>query len=296
MSEFPKKNIGLNVGNQFDALSASLEQAATDENYRSEFYNTLLDSTIFVLTKDDLTSENVHAIIGQDAKGRTLDLIHWQMQDGQSIVPFFSSVEKLTEAVEYHAKNTKLNANEAGNNKFISLPASVLFDFTLGQTLFLNPNSDYSKILYPDEIKGLIDPQSLFREFSIVNEVQGPLKLSTAEPEPVTLTTAATGLLKTHKPVTKAYLAKFNAIDQNESGYLIGLELTQSTPEQEIDALFMTLGEALTEYLNDEEILDLCLIQAQGCDVSQFFQSHIKPFYQRRLGGFLRDAIKIQEI
>ncbi|SES89744.1 enhanced serine sensitivity protein SseB C-terminal domain-containing protein [Thorsellia anophelis] len=287
-----------NINMQSDELGLLLEQATKDESVRGEFYDKLVDSNIFVLTNDELATQHIHEIIGRADSARTLDLIHWQLSDGQYVVPFFSSIDKLTQAVKKHSILEVDGSSTQDKIKFISLPTHILFDFTLGQSLFLNPNCEYSKLFYPDEIKGLMDPQSQLKKMSIVTEGQIPLKLTTLETEPELLVNKANELLKQQKIVTKAYLARFASESLNESGYLLGIEMSPLTTEHEYETLFMQLGESLSDYLDEDDILDICVVRSEPdtCQVSHFLKSHTRAFYQRRLGGFLRDAIKIQQI
>ena len=62
----------------------------------------------------------------QIVEDSALDLQHWEKEDGTSVIPFFTSLEALQQAVE-------------DEQAFVMMPARTLMAMTLGESLFLNP-------------------------------------------------------------------------------------------------------------------------------------------------------------
>lgn len=74
---------------------------------------------------------------------------------------------------------------------------------------------------------------------------------------------------------------------------LIVLELSE---EQEADTVIRQAAEAAMEHLADGEHIDFCLLNPDENDgLTHFLTQHTQAFYQRRLGGWLRNAIPVTE-
>jgi hypothetical protein len=79
----------------------------------------------------------------QVVEDSALDLLHWEKDDGTSVIPFFTSLEALQQAVE-------------DEQAFVVMPVRTLFEMTLGETLFLNAKLPTGKEFTPREISHLI--------------------------------------------------------------------------------------------------------------------------------------------
>ena len=73
-------------------LETLLEKAATEPAHRPAFFRTLLESTVWVPG----TAAEGEAIVDDSA----LDLQHWEKEDGTTVIPFFTSLEAVQQAVE----------------------------------------------------------------------------------------------------------------------------------------------------------------------------------------------------
>ena len=116
-------------------LEDLLEKAATEPAHRPAFFRTLLESTVWVPG----TAAQGEAVVEDSA----LDLQHWEKEDGTSVIPFFTSLEALQQAVE-------------DEQAFVVMPVRTLFEMTLGETLFLNAKLPTGKEFMPREISLLI--------------------------------------------------------------------------------------------------------------------------------------------
>jgi hypothetical protein len=93
-------------------LETLLEKAATEPAHRPAFFRTLLESTVWVPGR----AAEGEQIVEDSA----LDLQHWEKDDGTSVIPFFTSLEALQQAVE-------------DEQAFVMMPARTLFAMTLGE-------------------------------------------------------------------------------------------------------------------------------------------------------------------
>jgi len=161
-------------------LETLLEQAATEPAHRPAFFRTLLESTVWVPG----TAAEGEQVVEDSA----LDLLHWEKDDGTSVIPFFTSLEALQEAVE-------------DEQAFVVMPVRTLFEMTLGQTLFLNAKLPTGKEFTPREISHPI----------------------VAEP-PAQMIDSLTTLFKTIKPVKRAFLCSIKESADEKPVLLIGIE------------------------------------------------------------------------
>lgn len=123
----------INFENKLEVL---LRKAAIDSGYRPQFYKELINSKVCVLVKNSLgESQNNY---------NDISIVNLQDENGNNIIPIFSSVMQI--------KKTVKNAVN-----YIIVDAKTFFYNTLGETLVLNPMSDYGKELLPNEIKSLLN-------------------------------------------------------------------------------------------------------------------------------------------
>ncbi|MCT8250551.1 enhanced serine sensitivity protein SseB C-terminal domain-containing protein [Proteus vulgaris] len=130
-----------------------------------------------------------------------------------------------------------------------------------------------------------------FETQEIVSVEGSSLKLSVLEPQPEKLTTALSEFFGEHKPIRRAFLVNAQEEDEEESFYLIGLEITGK--EDDIAQILPQAAESAFEYLEEGQSLDFCFVNKDEKGVSHFMIHHVSPFYQRKLGGFLRKGIPI---
>lgn len=116
-------------------LETLLEKAATEPGHRPAFFRTLLEATVWV--------PGAAAQGEQVVEDSVLDLQHWEKDDGTSVIPFFTSLEALQQAVE-------------DEQSFVVMPVRTLFAMTLGETLYLNAKLPTGKEFAPREISHLL--------------------------------------------------------------------------------------------------------------------------------------------
>lgn len=261
-------------------LERLLRLSVTAPAWRPAFYQTLLESTVFVLGdagQDDAEKQGSVAITA----GSELNILHWEKQDGSSIIPFFSSVDFLEKA----------SAGESADEQaFVALPARVLFEMTQGEELFLNPKSEYGKEFTPNEVTLLLSNGGLNAPSELVLDKESQLLIGQPEEYPSAMIDALTTLFTQKKPVRRAFMALIHdkAADE-QPNLLIGVETDGD--EQEIDALIREAGNVASETSPDDRPVDFCIVSEKERGISHYLISHTQPLYQRKWGSWLRNII-----
>lgn len=261
-------------------LERLLRLSVTAPAWRPAFYQTLLESTVFVLGdagQDDAEKQGSVAITA----GSELNILHWEKQDGSSIIPFFSSVDVLEKA----------SAGESADEQaFVALPARVLFEMTQGEELFLNPKSEYGKEFTPNEVTLLLSNGGLNAPSELVLDKESQLLIGQPEEYPSAMIDALTTLFTQKKPVRRAFMALIHdkAADE-QPNLLIGVEADGD--EREIDALIREAGNVASETSPDDRPVDFCIVSEKERGISHYLISHTQPFYQRKWGSWLRNII-----
>ncbi|MEZ2603937.1 enhanced serine sensitivity protein SseB [Kluyvera intermedia] len=244
-------------------LETLLEKAATEPAHRPAFFRTLLESTVWVpgTAADD----------GQVVDDSALDIQHWEKDDGTSVVPFFTSLEALQQAV-------------TTEQAFVVMPVRTLFEMTLGETLFLNAKLPTGKEFTPREISHLIGEEGNPLSTQEVLEGGSALLLSEVAEPPAQMVESLTTLFKTLKTVKRAFLCSIKEHADDQPNLLIGIEV-----EGDIEDVIRAAGSVATDTLLGDEPIDICQIVEGEKGISHFMLAHITPFYEKRWGSFLRD-------
>jgi len=259
-------------------LERLLRLSVTQAAYRPAFYQALLESTVWVL--GDAGQQNADNLTEITA-GSELNLLHWEKQDGSSIIPFFSSVEVLERAAAGESEHEQ---------SFVALPSRVLFEMTQGEELFLNPKSEFGKELYPSEITMLLNTGGLAVPTELVLDAESQLLIGQPEAYPSAMVDALTTLFSQKKPVRRAFLALIHdkTVDP-EPNLLVGIEADGT--DSEVDALIREAGNVASETSPDDKPVDFCIVNEKERGLSHFLISHTQPFYQRKWGSWLRNII-----
>lgn len=139
-----------------------------------------------------------------------------------------------------------------------------------------------------------MDLSEQFEAQEIVTVEGSSLKLSVLEPLPEKLTNALSELFGEYKPIRRAFIVNAKEQDEEETFYLIGLEITGE--ESTIAELFPKAAKSAFEHLEEGQSIDFCFVNKEEKGVAHFMAHHVTPFYQRKLGGFLRKGIPIVNI
>ena len=200
-----------------------------------------------------------------------VDLQHWEKDDGASVIPFFSSLEALQQAVE-------------DEQSFVVMPARTLFAMTLGETLFLNAKLATGKEFMPNEIRHLLGEEGSPRSTQPGLEGGEALLVSEVAEPPAQMIDSLTTLFKTMKTVRRAFLCSIKDSADAPANLLIGIEA-----EGDIEEVIQAAGSVATDTLPGDEPVDICQVVEGEKGISHFMIAHITPFYEKRWGSFLRD-------
>lgn len=244
-------------------LETLLEQAATEPAYRPAFFRTLLDSTVWVPGN----AAEGEAVVEESA----LDIQHWEKDDGTSVIPFFTSLSALQQAID-------------DEQAFVVMPARTLFEMTLGETLFLNAKLPTGKEFTPREISHLVGEEGSPLSQQEVLEGGTALLLSEVAEPPAQMVDSLTTLFKSIKTVKRAFICSIKEQADAQANLLIGIEA-----EGDIEEIIHAAGSVATDTLPGDEPVDICQVTEGEKGISHFMLAHITPFYERRWGSFLRD-------
>lgn len=216
-------------------LETLLEKAATEPAHRPAFFRTLLESTVWVPG----TAAEGEAIVDDSA----LDLQHWEKEDGTTVIPFFTSLEALQQAVE-------------DEQAFVVMPVRTLFEMTLGETLFLNAKLPTGKEFMPREISHLIGEEGNPLSTQEVLEGGESLILSEVAEPPAQMIDSLTTLFKTIKLVKRAFLCTIKESNDAQPNLLIGIEA-----DGDIEEIIHAAGSVATDTLPGDEPIDICQVK-----------------------------------
>lgn len=245
-------------------LEEVLKLAAVEPAHRPEFFSLLMETSVVV------PGERAEAGAVIDAS-TPVDLQHWEKEDGTSLIPCFTSVSALEQAV-------------SGEQAYLIMPVRTLFEITQGETLFLNPKLPEGKEFSPREIADLLGEEGSALTQQTVLEGGTSLLLSEIAAPPAQMIDSLTQLFATHKSVRRAWVAYIRESADQPANLLIGIEA-----DGDIDGIIQAAGSVATDTMIEDEPVDICRVVAEDKGVSHFFTAHLKPFYERRWGSFMRD-------
>ncbi|AJJ65133.1 enhanced serine sensitivity protein SseB [Yersinia aldovae] len=266
------------------SLESLLKLAATESIHRTAFFLALLDATVLVLVDDsDKRIEDGEMTF---TAGNGVNILHWEKQDGESVIPFFTSPEVLQQALDM-AENQDIDSEK---QPFVAMPVRVLFEMTQGAHLFLNPKSEHGKEFWPQEVAMLLENGGLAQPAEMVVDKESQILLGQPEEYPAAMVDALIQLFSQRKPVRRAFLALMH--DKNvddQPNLLIGLEV--EGPEDEVDQLIQEAGNVASDNAPDDRPVDFCVVSEKERGVSHYLMTHTQAFYQRRWGSWLRNVI-----
>lgn len=120
------------------------------------------------------------------------------------------------------------------------------------------------------------------------------LKLSVLEEQPQAIVDALSEFFKQHKVVRRGFMVSAVESDNTEEMPILMIALEFTAGAENIDSIIHEAGTLACEFLADDESIDFCVVNENEQGVSHFITQHIQPFYQRRLGSFLRDTIPVK--
>jgi len=242
-------------------LDALLKRAATEPADRPEFIARLLDSHVYVLGRMQGSSGPGERIAGE---GEKMDIRSWSRDDGEPVLPFFTSLEVLRDAVDWE-------------ESYVRLPARTFFQMTLGANLVLNPNSPYGKEFLPQEVENLL--HGGIGQPADQRVVQKDTQVLLGQPAnyPHQMVASLGGLFVKHRNVRRGYLAMMHDPEQDEHPHLIiGIEV-----DGEADQILREAGAVAADSAPEGEPVDLVRVDPEDHGLSEYFIKQTQPFYER---------------
>src|SRR5262245_3834646 len=171
---------------QENPLERILRLAADEPAHRPEFFQVLLNSTVYVLSSPGAGegTANLEA-------GSKIEIQHWKKRDGTPVIPFFSSLEVLQGTIKTR-------------QSYLALPAKSLFEMTLGTTLVFNPNSPYAKEFIPEEVQHLLSDGVGRRPTQRISQKETKVLLGQPAKYPAKMVDSLTQLFAKHSNVGRA--------------------------------------------------------------------------------------------
>jgi SseB protein N-terminal domain/SseB protein C-terminal domain len=240
-----------------DKLLELLQAAIDDPAQRPAFYRTLLESQVFVLgTAGD----------GGDGKttleaGKSVQIQHFENQEGDPVIPLFSSLELLRKTLETE-------------EQYLALNARALFEMTAGATLVLNPNQPNAKLFVPQEVQDLLDG-SLFEQLRQVTvEKDTQVLLGQPKDYPQAFIDALVSLFETLPAVRAGYLAWIAYPDPEiEPHLVIGIDVEEGVYPEVVQQSGMAAGEVM-----GGKLVDFFRIEQGG--LSDYMLRQTEAFYR----------------
>lgn len=233
-------------------LELALQNAAADPASRPLFYRELLDSKVLIV----LSGEKPQIIDGIVQANSQIMIADFQF-GGKSWVPFYTSEARLPSDDEY-----------------MLLDSKVLFEFTRGAPLYLNPGAPYCQEFLPEEVdRMLADPSSGER---YVVQKSADVLIETPDEFPDELAASLGRLYSRDNLVRRAWLAfYYNPERDVEGGLLIALDIQGQTDWARISK---DTGIVVDSMTRKHRFVDLVRYEETG--ITAYF-SNQQPFYQR---------------
>lgn len=241
-------------------LEAALHQAATEPAARPGFYRCLMASDVFIIGRTDRPGDGSKTL----EAGATLSIAHMQKPDGTPFIPFFSSLEALSQVLR----------EEAG---YVSMPARDFFEMTRGSTLILNPGLDYGKEFFANETEALL--ATGMNHATTERIVQQATKVLLGQPAnpPSGMVTSLSKLLAKHRNIVAAYLCLMQDDAADAPPVLVvGIE-----GEGDLAAAMREAGAVAADTAPRGEPVDFVVVQRGDGGISAYFLESVEPFYRR---------------
>ncbi|MBF6033498.1 enhanced serine sensitivity protein SseB [Pseudomonas sp. P155] len=250
-------------------LEKSLKRAADEPAHRPEFFNTLLNSNVYILGTAGDADDHVNLQAGSN-----ISIAHWQKPDGTPVIPFFSSLQTLQQSID-------------SEQTYLEIPARSLFEITLGALLCLNPKSPYGKEFFPQEVQNLLADAVGQTATQRTVEKETNVLLGQPAEYPSQMVHSLTQLLAKHSNVKRGFLALMHDTSVDEKPHLIvGIEA-----DGDIERVMREAGNVAGDTAPQGEPVDLCRVSQGEAGLSDYFLRETTPFYERKWGNKLRSFL-----
>lgn len=266
-------------------LEDLFSQAVDEPAYRPLFLEALLAGHIYCVGYSQNSQQIEVADIQQHQieAGTQIFIKSWDDTEFDRIIPFFTSLEKMQQAID-------------SKESFMCLPTRIFMQMTTGAKLVLNPESHAVKVFYPIEVQALLDGNYSLNPEEYVYDEEVEVLMSEPSPYPKDMLTQLKLYLAQRPEIKAAYVAEM--LDNNrdvEPVLIIGLLFKKVLSQQSMQQLHQQLGQVAFDSLKgDERAIDLVhLDQDDIADgVEKYLLEETLPFYvakdEDRLGLFAK--------
>ncbi|MBK7145630.1 MAG: enhanced serine sensitivity protein SseB C-terminal domain-containing protein [Xanthomonadales bacterium] len=190
-------------------LQRLLDLANHEPGYAPEFYRGLLTSDVFALVPE----------VGHGLEEGKLRFVMWRGADGSEIIPYFSSIPLLENALQPGWQGVKLTGR-------------YFLELTRGATVVLDPNEAAYCRLLPTEVTLLLETGAVSNP-QRATPTGEPMRAFQAVDTPPTATLLSLSVLfAQHASVHRAYLVYCSPADQPEARYYL-IVIRMDGPEAE---------------------------------------------------------------
>ncbi|MFS1538487.1 MAG: enhanced serine sensitivity protein SseB C-terminal domain-containing protein [Candidatus Phlomobacter fragariae] len=135
-------------------------------------------------------------------------------------------------------------------------------------------------------------------QFALMTTIMVPgdsvIKLSIPETLPQKLISGLCQFFQQYEIIRRAFLVQVKDDTTEEMPVmLIALEVSLGY-EKERQQLISQLGRIALDYLEYNQSVDFYFLQSNGKGIDHFIVYHTQPFYQRKIGSWLRNTIAVK--
>ena len=250
-------------------LEVLLALAAEEPAHRPEFYRALLESEVYVISNLELEGEGRGYLTSGDA----LSILTICADDNNPIIPFFTSIDRLTRFVEHQSQ-------------WIGINARNLFNLTKGATLVLNPQSRYAQPFYPTMIEALLTIGIHHSCRKTTSASYDGVRISPPEPYPSKMVDSLIIFFAGRPEVTTAYVALKQGLEDRQPHLLVGID-TCDDAEQIIREAGSVALDTVPDELPEVAFVDMNRIPNQ---ISKAILRNGRIFYEKSWGTRLMDC------
>jgi hypothetical protein len=247
--------------NKMTSLDSAYMAAQESEEHHSSFYNTFLNSELFIPTHDKPE---------QDQDRRT--------SENESISPIFVESEGVPYLMLFDSKE-KLSAWAQKEVGFVALSGHTVVEMMSAEIHWtLNVGTEYVKIFVPEEIQWLKQNLAESKGQEIKMAVGTNITIGTPASVSNGLIELLLNKIKRNSEIKKAYLGQVHFDKEGEIPHLALVLNISDIPQSTIEAITKDLVIATKGFLGESEYIDIMVNNGSG--VAHEVTKSVKPFYE----------------
>jgi len=242
-------------------LDSAYASAQKSEEHQSIFYNTFLNSELFIPTHD-IPEKDQHKRAGEN----------------ESISPIFIESEGVQYLMLFDSKE-RLSAWAQKEVGFVALPGHTVVEMMSQEIHWvLNAGTEYVKTFVPEEIQWL--KQNLAESKGQETKTAAGTSVFIGAPAniPKGLIESLLGTIKRNSEIKKAYLGQVHYDKEGEAPHLALVINISNLPQATIEAIRKDLSTATKGFLGESEYIDIMVNDSSG--VAKEVTKTVKPFYE----------------